>query len=257
MPNLLDTIKFQRLARAKSGKLVQAPEIATSAVQEQVAVGESRRKLQEQVIPQIQQEREQQAQKLADLEQQTQIKQSEIAAVRNFNTVRNRLQINQLFGQLSRERTQLDLERNQAALEQASTLISLQNKQYIQQLQDIGRRRRLTDVNQANEDLLDIVYGDNASLLKRDLEGRNILQISRREFEQEMSQIDLSKATEIADLEIAHIEAMGEIDIDEINRRADIASARAAITSKYQAGADILKSVTGAWAKYKSKEEDE
>ena len=255
MPNLLDTIKFQRLARAKSGKLVQAPEIATSAVQEQVAVGESRRKLQEQVIPQIQQEREQQAQKLVDLEQQTQIKQSEIAAVRNFNTVRNRLQINQLFGQLSRERTQLDLERNQAALEQASTLISLQNKQYIQQLQDIGRRRRLTDVNQANEDLLDIVYGDNASLLKRDLEGRNILQISGREFEQVISQIGLSKAIEIADLEIAHGEAMGEIAIDEINRRADTASASAAITGKYQAISEASRGGLTAWEKHEKKKE--
>lgn len=206
MANLLDTIrqnkpgvtdesqKLQGLLRAKSGKAVAGPEVASSNLGEQQAVAQSQQQIQNEVVPQAQIQEQGQRQQTAGIKQAESQQVQGIEQSRRFDTIENRLKTQQILNDLERNKGQIDLARDKAQLEQVGQNLRLQNKQYIDNLQREGNRARLGNQAEFQEALADSVLGDSRELLEKNLGNKSILDATDRDFQKSLTEMDVNHA---------------------------------------------------------------
>lgn len=211
MANLLDTIRqnsqqlpeqgmtdessrLQGLLRAKSGKAIEGAPVAASSLGEQQAVTQTNQTIQQQVQPQAAIQGAQQATQQAGIQQQEQQQTAEIKQQRRFDDMRTQLQTQQLLNDLQRDRDTLDMRKDGARLEQLASNLRLQDKQYVDNLQREGQKRRLDNSLQFNEALTQSIFDDNQKLLEKNLDGQSVLNANDREFRKALAQMGADDA---------------------------------------------------------------
>jgi hypothetical protein len=192
---------------------------------------------------QIQMQQAQQNQAAQAEQAQTDIASAQIDQARKFQTVQNKLRTNQLLNDLSRDRGSLDLEKDKARLEQTAFLLSMQDKKYTDQLQDIGRKRRLDNEANFTQEMEQMALGAQYDLLKQKLGGKDILAASDREYKQALANMTIADAQKAADLEMAANEKIGASDM-EIAKY--VASQKARQTAYEQQAKGISTILSGA-----------
>lgn len=207
-----ETQKLQGLLRAKTGKAVGGGSTpAISNIGEQAANQATATTLQTQVSPQIQLQAaaNQQAQQAATQQeaQQTQAVQQS----RKFDNIQTKMKTAQIMNDLSRDKASLDLDKDKSRLEQASFLLSMQDKSYTDQLADIGARRRLDDAANFNQELQDMIMQDQAESLKSQLGTNDILAVNDRQFKKAMSEMSIDDAMKMADAAMANESIQSEM----------------------------------------------
>lgn len=211
MANLLDTIRannpalqqqgqtdqtqsLQTLMRAKSGKAVSGPEVASSNLQEQQAVQQTNNQMQNQIAPAAQIQNEGQREQQTAQTQQTQQKQSEIAQGRRFDDLQTKIKTDQILADLERGKGKIATDQSNAQLEQVGQNLRLQNAQYIDNLQREGNMSRLGDDASFKQELARSVLGNNQALLEKQLGNKSILDTNSREFKEAMAKMDVNTA---------------------------------------------------------------
>lgn len=268
MANLLDTIRRNRsslagepapltdetqkvgaLLRAKTGRQVGPQDAAVSNLGEQSAVDQANRQLgQLGTGMQIQQQGEDLA--AAGQEQQASQARADINQASRFNTVQNQLKTNQLLNDLTRDKGTLDMEKDRARLEQASFLLAMQDKKYTDELQEIGRRRRLDDSAAFQQEMEQMAFGDNLDLLKTKLGNENVLAASDREYKKALSQLSIDDALEIARMEMAAEEKASALEREAAMSGATLAAKAANTQSMYQGLGQIPGIAAQAYDRY-------
>lgn len=243
------TNKVQQLLRAKSGRAGLSSDAAVSNVSEQAAVADTNAQLAA-LAPaaNIQQQQEQIAAK--GQEQQYQQQKQDIAQTNRFNTIENNLKTNQLLNDLSRDRGQLGLEKDQARLEQAAFLLSMQDKQYTSQLEQIGRQRRLDDQAAFNDAMADVAFKDNLALVKQKLGTNNILAVNDRDFAKAMSNMSLDEAMQVADIESQYATEASDMESGLMAYTADQQQKQANQQAKYKGYSDLVSAGAEGYGAY-------
>jgi hypothetical protein len=88
----------------------------------------------------------------------------------------------------------LDMKRQTAAVEQLGQNLRLQDKKYVQELQQQGNMARLSTDADFKKELARSIMGKNTELLEKQLQNRNILDVSDDEFKRSMARMDISTA---------------------------------------------------------------
>lgn len=220
MPNLLETIqqnranlagapaqntdqtqRLQDLLRAKSGRATGGGETATSNLGEQQAVQGTNAQL-GQLAGQAQIQTQAENQTAANEAQQTAQQKQAIDQGRRFDTVQNRIQTQSILNDLGRNKGQVSLDKQRANLEQVAFNLSMQDKDYVDSLQDVGRRRRLDDEANFRNEMAENAFGSSLDLLKQKLGQGDVLQASDRDFQKTLSKMSIDDAKAIADLQM-------------------------------------------------------
>ena len=241
------TAQAQSLLRGASGRSVGTSDIGASNIGEQLEVQEGQKILQEQLAPAIQTTGEAQnieEQKLIGREREAT---SGALRQRNYDTVQNRLQINNILTNLSQQRGQLDLEKQGSALEQVGFLLSMQDKKYTDDLKRVGDQRRLTDKFNMLNEMQDIVFGSSIDILKARIGRDNILTESKRDFQRQLSQMSIDEAIKISQIEAQKLDEQAAVDRESIKYGAQASSLAAATAAKYEGISGLLSgAVKGA-----------
>ena len=200
-PGISQTAQVQQLLQAKSGKAVgptAAPGISNigekvAAQQAQIAEQQVQQQgmLQGQAIQQQASEQAQQAQiQGRQLDERTLDQMDEFT--RNHNAI---------LDDYNRGIKQLDLNKDKSKLEQIGFNLRLNNDKYVTDLQREGRRSRLDNEIKFNEELTRTIFADEEDLLRNDLNFRALIGANDRDFREEIGNISISHALDIADTE--------------------------------------------------------
>lgn len=236
-----ETAKAATLLRARTGKVAgPTPGVVQSNLGEQAAVADTQAALDstaatiqtQQVAGDIQaRQQEQQAEQVA----------AQATQARKFQTVETKMKTNQLLSQLSRDRGTIEFEKDKAALEQTTFLMSMQDKAYVDQLQDIGRRTRLDNEVAFGEEMQRLAIGSSLALLKDKLKGRDVLSASDRDFAAAMSALKVEDALRIAKLEMADTEAQAALEAATARETGRVAATSAGIATAAQGLSGLVK----------------
>lgn len=172
--------RVRKLLGAKTGKAGSqaASGVAQSNLAEASAVDQTRLG-QGQLNMEAQMQGQQLAQTQQGLEQQEQTQRAGIDLQQKANTLQNKVQTDQLLGDLSRDKSALSLERDKSKLEQLSHNLALQDKQYIDNLQKMGQMNRFDNELTFKTEMTRTIFSDSNDLLNEDL--------SRRAFDAQSS----------------------------------------------------------------------
>lgn len=244
-----ETGKLQSLLRAKSGRAVAGGDAAPSNLGEQAAVSQTNAQL-----GQIGQglQIQQQSDDLAAHSQQQQAQQqrADIDQARRFATVQNQLKTNQLLSELSRDKATLNLDRDRARLEQASFLLAMQDKKYTDELQDVGRRRRLDDAAVFQKEMEEMAFGDSLALVKQKLGNNDVLSASDRDYKAALTGMSIDDAIKVAEIEMAAEAKASEMEREAAKSGATLSAKTANTQSMYQAGGQLVNTGIQAYDKY-------
>lgn len=116
--------------------------------------------------------------------------------LRDLASQRN-LQLDNIFSQFQFDSAELEDRRDAAQLEQQAFLLSMNDKQYLTELENIGRERQLLTDQGMREEMQRIVMGDNMDAMLDDLNFRRDRAATRRQFSQDLAQIDIDSAMDI------------------------------------------------------------
>ena len=244
-----ETQRIRELLRAKSGKAASSSASNISNIGEQAAVDQTNQQLAS-LIPQatIQSQQENVA-AAGQMQQQKQQKQ-EISQARNFNTVQNNIRTQQLLSSLERDKGELDLDRDRAKLEQTSFLLAMQDKQYTDQLEAIGKRRRLDNAQVFASEMQDLAFGQYLGLLQDKLNKNDILAASDREFAEMMNNLSIQDAIKIAEIENKNAQNESDFNINQYQTQYAAASKAASEQAKAQATGQLVTTGVEAYGKY-------
>jgi hypothetical protein len=127
-------------------------------------------------------------------QQEAQFQESWETAQANMNR-----QANQLLQQFESGQKTLQTTKDMADLEQLGFQLRLQNDQYINQLQDVGRRNRLDNQLEFKKQLAQNVFKDQQELMTNELAFNRMMAADDREFMNELAQMDIGYAMQVAD----------------------------------------------------------
>lgn len=219
MPNLFDTIQANYgnlagqqapatnqtqqtadLLRAKSGKQVSSPDTGQSNIQEQAANQQTTSQLQAQA-PQLQLAQTGLQQQKQGQQQQYQQQSQQLGQAAQSNALQSKIKLNQTLADLAANKSQLNTDKGQAQLEQASFLISMQNKQYVDELNNYAAKNRMDTTEGFQQQMAKTKFGDALDILQQKLGNQDILNASDRQYQQAMAGITIDDANKIADIE--------------------------------------------------------
>jgi hypothetical protein len=103
-----------------------------------------------------------------------------------------------IFSSFKRENVALEARRDAAQLEQLGHVLALQDKAYLDELNRIGERRKLYDKANWEKEKRSVIYGANLSRIMEDLGFRRGEDIKDRNFQEQMTRIDLDTALSMA-----------------------------------------------------------
>lgn len=193
------TERVQGLLRAKLGKET-APSAGPrlSNIQEQQAAAQARLGAQRlQTEGQLAGQEVQQRQEQIQAQEQEQLK--DIQERQKDVQAQYERQSEALLQDLERGKLQLKDRRDTAQVEQLGQQIRLQNRDYINQLQREGARARLDNMTQFKEQLAKEQFTGLEQVLNTEISYQQIAQQSDREWREELNQMDINTALEIAE----------------------------------------------------------
>ena len=100
--------------------------------------------------------------------------------------------------QMQQEDRSLSLQESQSRLEQGAFNLRLGNNQYLQELQDTGRRERLGDSISFKEEMQRQIFADQTSLLEDDLAFKEMMTMDDATFQKLLATIDSNAALQMA-----------------------------------------------------------
>lgn len=193
-----DTAALSRLISAKSGKQTEPGGIRKSTIAEGQAIDLGQAQLAQQ---KAQEDLAQESISARESELDTQAVQQQKA----FDTAKEQqkqqiqLKTDAALNQYATGMREIKSRRDVARLEQIGFAIRLRNDQYVTKIKQIGDRNRLDNEAEFKKELAQKTFSDNEALYKNDLAFRAIMDADQREFEQELANMGLSFATEIAE----------------------------------------------------------
>lgn len=108
------------------------------------------------------------------------------------------IQLDNLFSQYSFDVAELEDRADAAQLEQQSFLLAMNDKKYLDELQKVGQQRQLEDQLQFDREVQDIVFESNLNNLLSELQFKRGANTTRRQFNEQLAQIDIDMAVNIA-----------------------------------------------------------
>lgn len=244
-----ETSKIQTLLKAKSGRAPLSSDTGVSNLGEQAAVAQTNNQLAQAAQQnQIQTQQENIAQ-AAQQQEQAQQKQA-VAQARKFDNLQTKAKTQSILSDLEREKGGLDLEKDRARLEQASFLLSMQDKQYTDQLEAIGAKRRFDDELAFKQEMQNIAFKDSQDILKQKLGNADILSASDREFQQALSKMNIQDAVAIAGIEAKYAQQESDFNTDAARWQANQAALAANQQAKWQAAGQLAGAATQAYGQY-------
>lgn len=245
------TQTVQNLLRAKTGKAVTpgGGDVAQSNIGEQAAVANTQSQLGA-LQPQIEMESQKTGLQAQGQQQQQQQQEQQVAQSRRFNTVENKMKTDQLLQGLSQEKGTLDVEKDKAKLEQTAFLLSMQDKSYVDTLNDIGRRRRLDSDVGMKEEMQNMAFGSNVALLKQKLGQDDILQADNRDYQKALASMTVDDAVKVAAMEAQNAERTSALNQQLIVTGAQMAAKTANIQGQAQGINSLVQGTTKGVAAY-------
>src|SRR4029077_4954810 len=131
-------------------------------------------------------------QQAAAQQQQQNIQTQQVAQQKKFDTMQNRIQTNQILSDLERSKGEVNVQQDQAKMEQLGFQLRLQNQAYLDNLQREGSRQRLNNDLQFKQELSATVLGDNQKLLEQQIGNKSLLDSNTRDFNKSMAQMDVN-----------------------------------------------------------------
>jgi hypothetical protein len=113
-----------------------------------------------------------------------------------------RIKSMQLLDQLELAQNDLNTKQKIAGLEQAGFLLAQQDKDYMNQLEMEGKKRRLDDEANFRLELQKTTLGDMYDLFQDDLAFKGMFNANEREFTRQLAQIDINTAINIGRAQI-------------------------------------------------------
>ena len=123
----------------------------------------------------------------------TQLNENQVAANEQFNQ--------QLKGMLFEQENQLkslNLSKDKARMEQMGFMLRLGNTQYVDQLQNEGKKARLDNSVSFNENLQRSIFADEMDLFSNSLEFRNYMYADARDAQKQLADLDIDFAMQVA-----------------------------------------------------------
>ncbi len=193
------TQTVRKLLQAKTGRAATpSTSPRQSALQEKVAEAQTKDG-QQQLGLRGRLQSEQIEQREADIAQREQ--QQEAQFQESWETAQSNMnrQANQLLNQFESGQKTLKTQENIADLEQLGFQMRLQNDQYVNQLQEVGQRNRLDNQLEFKKQLAQNVFKDQQELIVNDMAFNRMISADDREFTEELAQMDIGYAMQIAD----------------------------------------------------------
>lgn len=197
-----DTQAAQQLMAAKSGKSDAAGVGSISSVGEQAANSQTQQTLTNSIAPKIEAQQAQTDVQAAQQTAQYNAQASQVAQSRQFDTANNQIQVQQMMQQLSQDKGNLQTQENQQKLEQTSFLLSMQDKQYTQNLQLVGQTQRLDNSANFQEEQQKLAFGSSLTLLQDKLGVQNAMNISQNDYETALSKMSIDQALQVGQAEM-------------------------------------------------------
>lgn len=275
MPNLLETIQqnrqslasqqlgvsdqtqqLQGLLGAKSGTAAASSDTGISNLGEQAAAStanQQQAQLGQQAQAQTQTENTQQA----GIQQETANQLASISQARKFDTLQNRVQTQSILTNLSQQRGDLSDQKNQAALELVAFNLSMQDKKYVDTIQNIGTRQRLNNEVNFKAAQQQIAFGSALSLLQQRLGQNDILSASDRQFQAAMSKLSIEDAVKIANITMAGAHSAADLNASIASDVAHAATTQANTAGEYGAAGGLATAGVQAYGAEKAGKFDE
>jgi len=122
-----------------------------------------------------------------------------------------------IFSQFAASTKELAFRKDAAELEQIGFTMALQNRQYVENINQIAQERRLTDAVSFAEETQRLILGEELLQYAEEIGFREIMDMSDRDFKDEMANINIEQALEMASMmnksnaEMMKYEAIGGI----------------------------------------------
>ena len=113
-------------------------------------------------------------------------------------SAQGRMDADDLFADFKRSTQELEFRQDAAQLEQLGTLLALQDRKYVDELNRIGERRKLYDQANWAKEKARIIYGETLDGLMRDLNFQRGEDVSNRDYQRQLAQVDIDTAIAMA-----------------------------------------------------------
>lgn len=242
------TGQVQGLLRAKSGKAVGGE--AGSNLGEQAAVSDTQTQLQAQA-PQI--AAQQQATDIAAQRQTNdfQAQQAGITQAKKFDTAENQVKVQQLMSGLARDKDTLDVDKDKSRLEQTAFLLSMQDKQYVSALQDIGNKQRLDNAAQFQQEQQKLAFGSSLDLLKQQIGQADILSLSDENYKKAISSLSIDQIVQMSQLEIQDLDSQAQTDAELQRYKSNQTAVASGLQARSTGLQELVKAGAQAGAAYR------
>jgi hypothetical protein len=185
---------LQKRATGKAGVAEAGPQQSAIAEEAaQVQTGQALQQIQKQGTLAAQQL----GQRQKEMEQRSQQQRQKLEQERKAADATYRRQADKIINDLSRENRQLSMEKDGAKLEQLGHTLAMQDKQYVHNLRDTGRRQRLTNENNFEIALQKDIWADMQSLFKDEIDLNEFLELEEREFQKKIMKLDVKDALKV------------------------------------------------------------
>lgn len=132
--------------------------------------------------------------------EERQIRQTNVLAeqrLRDLASQRN-ISLDDIFAQSEFDTADLEDRRDAAQLEQQAFLLAMQDNKYLKELENIGQERQLGNDIEFDREVQRTVMGENLDGLLKDLNFKTGRNVKQREFQEQLGQINIDMAINIA-----------------------------------------------------------
>lgn len=134
--------------------------------------------------------------------QQQQLESAYTTRLRQLEAQRD-IALNDLFGEFGRSQQDLENRKDAAELEQMAHVMALSDRQYLDELDRIGKERNLRSDMAFREETARTVLGESTKNLMDDLEWTADFNAQQRDWERQLTQMSAGQAIELARSQIA------------------------------------------------------
>lgn len=113
------------------------------------------------------------------------------------------LKASELIDHLTRERKELSTREQLDRMEVAASQLRLADDKYRSQLEDVGRRQRLTDSIAFNEEMKRAIFADEAEVFRYNVKMKRALDLDDAEFDRWLADMNIETALQVADVDKA------------------------------------------------------
>lgn len=113
-------------------------------------------------------------------------------------SAQGQMEVDDIFADFARSNQELAFRKDAAQLEQLGTLLALQDRKYIDELNRIGEQRRLYDRVNWDKEKSRIIYGENLNNLMNELQFKRGEDIANRDYQRQLAALDIDTAIAMA-----------------------------------------------------------